>query len=386
MHPKITPVYSRTLNWFRGWRTNRKLVIIESDDWGAIRTASGRAYSELQRKGYDMKASCYNLDALETNDDLELLFELLMQYKDINGRHPCITANMVMANPDFETVAKNNFKTYHFQSVSETISGYPDSDCVEKLWLEGLHNEVFIPQFHCREHLRYWEWMTDLVNAESEAVETFRLKMCGLPKASSKRNVSYFSPPYMVDSVLTKKGTSIGELINPGIDLFEEIFGFKPASGVAPNVAWTSTVEKVWRENGLKYVQGGWSQVVDDGNRRIYLPRYLGMQSNDLTHLVRNVTFEPAKNKKRFGVDECLLGVESAFKRGAPAIICSHRVNYIGRICKANRDKGLTDLKILLYSIIKKWPDVEFISSPELGDYMNNNGERQDLSSAIRVD
>ena len=29
----------------RGWKTNRKIVVIESDDWGSIRMASLKSYT-----------------------------------------------------------------------------------------------------------------------------------------------------------------------------------------------------------------------------------------------------------------------------------------------------------------------------------------------------
>jgi len=34
-----------------GSKTRRKIVVIESDDWGAIRMPSQRVYAELEKKG-----------------------------------------------------------------------------------------------------------------------------------------------------------------------------------------------------------------------------------------------------------------------------------------------------------------------------------------------
>jgi hypothetical protein len=34
------------------------------------------------------------------------------------------------------------------------------------------------------------------------------------------------------------------------------------------------------------------------------------------------------------------------------------------------RDKNLAQLKILLFEILKKWPEVEFMTSSELGETM----------------
>lgn len=34
-----------------GWRTNRKIVVIESDDWGSIRMSSLEAFKNLLKAG-----------------------------------------------------------------------------------------------------------------------------------------------------------------------------------------------------------------------------------------------------------------------------------------------------------------------------------------------
>jgi len=60
--------------------------------------------------------------------------------------------------------------------------------------------------------------------------------------------------------------------------------------------------------------------------------------------------------------------IEAAFLWNKPAIISSHRVNFCGHIDENNRKKGLTSLKQLLDEIVKRWPDVEFMSADELGD------------------
>jgi hypothetical protein len=58
--------------------------------------------------------------------------------------------------------------------------------------------------------------------------------------------------------------------------------------------------------------------------------------------------------------------IEVSFKYKKPAIISSHRVNFIGSIQPDNRDKNLKLLSDLLKQIVIKYPDVEFMSSDEL--------------------
>jgi hypothetical protein len=62
--------------------------------------------------------------------------------------------------------------------------------------------------------------------------------------------------------------------------------------------------------------------------------------------------------------------VNIAFRWGKPAVINSHRVNFMGTLSEENRANSLQLLSELFSALLKKWPDVEFMCSDELGDYM----------------
>jgi hypothetical protein len=84
--------------------------------------------------------------------------------------------------------------------------------------------------------------------------------------------------------------------------------------------------------------------------------------------MVRNVVSEPTEVRGINWVDFTMKQIETAFRWNKPAIISSHRVNFCGHIDENNRNVGLMALKNLLYEIVKKWPDVEFMSADELGE------------------
>jgi predicted RNA-binding protein with PIN domain len=50
MLKKIT----KTLSNLPGWRTSRKIVVIESDDWGSLRMSSNEFYNTLQKVGLSL--------------------------------------------------------------------------------------------------------------------------------------------------------------------------------------------------------------------------------------------------------------------------------------------------------------------------------------------
>ena len=96
---------------------------------------------------------------------------------------------------------------------------------------------------------------------------------------------------------------------------------------------------------------------------------YLGRKTKfGQVHLIRNVFFEPVQWKDRTEINTTFKEISNAFKNNQPAIICSHRVNYIGRIDSENRRRNLIALRELLEGIWSKWPDVQFMSSDQLGE------------------
>jgi len=98
----------------RGWRTAEKLVVLESDDWGAIRTPSRAALEAMARKGIPVDPSRFNcLDCLESGDDLEALLELLGRHRDGQGNPAAMTFNTVMGNQDFNTIRLYEFSRFH---------------------------------------------------------------------------------------------------------------------------------------------------------------------------------------------------------------------------------------------------------------------------------
>src|SRR5512135_3417047 len=105
---------SRVLTNFNGWSTNRKIVVFESDDWGSIRMPSKEVYEKCLNSGYRVDKIAYErYDTILSEDDLELLFNLLHSFKDKEGNPPVITANCVVANPDFERIKADNYSNYH---------------------------------------------------------------------------------------------------------------------------------------------------------------------------------------------------------------------------------------------------------------------------------
>lgn len=349
-----------------GWRTKQKIVVFESDDWGSIRMSSGEAFRKLVSSGIPIGNNPYcQYDALESNADLECLFEVLLRFKDRQGNHPVFTGVNVVANPDFDKIKNSDFQQYFYEPFSETLKKYPEHDRVLQLWKEGIDKRLFIPQFHGREHLNTQRWLRDLQAGNAHTRLAFDLGLWGIYSPLIR---SDYQAAFDLDfpSDLEYQHSVITE----GIDLFAELFGYQPTFFVPTNGPFNLALEKTLKNKGIKYIMLDKLQKepLGNGKYKTHL-RYLGRKNKlGQIYMSRNAGFEPAQFPEMDNVNMCLSTIEHAFRLHKPATISTHRVNYIGWLHPENREETLRQLKSLLNEILKRWPEVEFLTSVELGD------------------
>jgi hypothetical protein len=275
---------------------------------------------------------------------------------------------MILANPDFEKIRAEGFNRYHYKPVQKTLTAYKERADVADLWLKGSKDRCFIPQLHGREHVQWWRWLKTLRQGSKEALEAFQYSMCGVPLAASKEGISFYGPIYLHPSVLEDAGVDIEDMVVEGTELFEQLFGFRSISTVAPNVTWSEENERIWAACGIRFIQGGPTQMAPSpkGSRR--RRHYLGEQNRfGQRYIIRNCTFEPIREPGVQVWRRCLKEIELAFAMNKPAVICSHRMNFIGWIDPENRRRNLDQLRLLFEAICMKYKKVYFLSTPELG-------------------
>ena len=351
-----------------GWHTNRKIVVFESDDWGSIRMPSLSTYSKLLKSGLKIEDHYNRNDSLATTNDLNGLFEILTLFKDKNRNYPVITANCLVANPDFENIRASKFEKYHYELFTETLKRHKGCEHSFEMWKEGIRSEIFRPQFHGREHLNISTWMEALQNKHSETLLAFDNNFWGqltsFPGTYRQHFLSENDVKYLYEL------SNISEIISDGLKQFETIFGYASQSYIATNFNWHPLLEETLAKCGVKYIQGQRKQLIPRENRKEYSKKihYTGQRNNfNQLYMVRNAIFEPSMDKNIDWVNNCLKGISIAFKWNKPAIVSCHRVNFIGSIDPTNRDRNLKSLKTLLFELTKRWPEVEFMSSDQLG-------------------
>lgn len=374
---KIIPTRKELYNML-GWRTNRHLVVIESDDWGAIRMPSREIYDEFLRRGVRVDKDPYcRYDGLATKHDLENLFEVLNSVKDKNGHPAVITANTLTANPVFDMIRESGFIKYYFEPFTETLKRDSAHADAFQIWQQGIAAGVFYPQCHGREHLYVKKWLQTLRNDDTITRLAFDLGTWGLTQQVDSSIHQYYMGAF--NSCEKDDISDFEMIIDDALRMFKEIFGYTSKSFIATTYEWSPKIEPFLIQGGVKYIQGMFQQKIpldDDRTVRITYRGFQGTRTKaGLIRLFRNCFFEPSIKENCDWKGDCMKRIEIAFKWGKAANICSHRVNFIGSIDSSNTDRTLPEFKCLLQDIVRRWPDVEFVTSEQLGGVIENTGQ-----------
>lgn len=346
-----------------GWHTNRHFIIIESDDWGSIRMPSMDVYSKLITNGIQLGKYGYEkVDTLASKEDLDYLFELCLSFKDINGNPLVITANAVVGNPDFDKIRESEFLEYFWEPVDITMNRYYGSESPLVTWHRGMDAKVFHPQLHGREHVNVPMWLNTLKADYPGARFAFENGVFSILVDKE------FDSRVKNTSALRYNGEDDFKIVEASImeasSKFIELFGYKSESFIAPSFSWDRQIENVLSSVGVKYLQG-MAMHFYNGKRTL---NYIGRTNiQGQIYLNRNVDFELTQNPNRDNVDLALSQIATAFKWHKPATISMHRLNFIGVLDKKNRDANLKQMQVLFMKIQQRWPDVEFITSDQLG-------------------
>jgi hypothetical protein len=365
----LRPILDNVKN-ISGWRTQDRLVVFAVDDYGNVRLDSVAALGRLAAAGLDLSSRFDRLDALETREDLEALFEVLSSVSDARGRPAVFTPYALCANPDFD-VMRNGSDDYHFEPLTQTFERLSTSHPVAYegawlLWQEGIRKGLLKPQFHGREHLNVELLKRKLRAGDKALMANLENKsMIALDEEASMPGVGFTHAFGLWEKAEVARHR---EIIESGLSLFEAVFGLAsktftpPAHKLHPDLYSFVTsygvdaIDKPLRcarRLDKNKIKREWNTT---GVRR----------GQEHVTIVRNVVFEPTRGNTLDAVGLALDQVAAAFRWRRPAIISSHRVNFCGHIDEENRSHGLAELKRLLDGIAGRWPDAQFIGADEL--------------------
>ena len=368
----IKKIISNHLVNIQGWRTNRKIVVFESDDWGAIRLPDITKIEEYRKRYPYPKNPYLKYDSLASEEDLNVLFSLISDCKDNFGNHPKLTFNTVVANPDFRKIKESGFKQYYYEPFTETLKRFSNHSQSFNLWKNAIDEKLMYPQFHGREHVNVPLWLEELRNGNQELLDAFDLGTWSVPENKS----SIINLQASLDWIDERPKEYQEGYINEGLSLFEKIFGFKSITMIPNNFILGEQLHEVLKNNGIKVIQGMKYQKLpfgeDNNQKRRIVGRFIGSENEQqIKYFVRNGQYEPTQMPANYdSVDGCLKEISNAFFWNKPAIINTHRLNYVGVYDQKTKDENIKNFRVLVKSIIKKWPNVEFMDSAELANLM----------------
>lgn len=343
-------------------RNSHLRVAIQSDDWGSIRVPSNESRISLAKnRTIDTRSPYALFDTLVNADDLNSTFNLLSEFRDVYGRSPIITANTIMANPDFRRIRESGYEKYFYTPLQDVFNQYNNSRALE-LWSIGHSEGYFIPQFHGREHVNVLAWLSQLRRGHKGVLEAFDHGIFGLNFSDLNLKKPNFQAAWDLEN--DEDEDFVIDSIRDGYRMFTNYFGYDSLTAIAPSYTWTDNMEKELKRLGVRAMQSLLIQKIPVTTSRYYKKKYHLIQSKN--YQIRKIFFEPSIYGESFSLDEVLRRISIEQKMGRPAIISSHRLNYAGGLCVKNRDRTLFLLRELISSILKYWPNVEFVSSPDL--------------------
>lgn len=375
----IKPILSSIISNLKnsiGWKTNRKIVVFSVDDYGNVRLNSVESRKNMDLAEMKIYSRFDALDTLETTQDLEQLFEVLSSVKDKNGRYAVFTPFALPCNIDFEKMEADNFQHFYFETLPNTYKKLavqqPNAYTgTWELWKDGIAKGFLKPQFHGREHLNLTVFNDKLKKRDLQLLTALKNKSYtsisddDYPTMSSMAELDFWD---------VKENELFKPLLKEGLQLFEEVFGYASCYFTPPVFNIHHSLFQTLKSNGIQFLDLALLRKEHQGlNAYKKSFNYIGKKTKEgLIIMVRNVVFEPTEERGIDWVAFTMKQINTAFRWNKPAIISSHRVNFCGHIEEQNREKGLSVLKKLLEEIVKKWPDVEFMSADELAYYLKN--------------
>jgi len=347
-------------------KVNKKIIVIESDDWGSERIPNSEVREELATLGIDMESNPHSkYDSLERFEDLLELEHVLDYFANEYNKKIKITANFITANPYFERIKESKYQEYFFEPFNLTYFNRDKNQDVLNQIKKMINKNYFQPQFHGREHINVNFWLEELKNGNQDFLNAFKRNCYAIDSNKMSKNRKNLMAALEYENDDQKR--FVEESISAGHQIFKDVFGFNSTTFIAPRYVWNDQINDRLLREGITHLQTVMYQQSFKNKQYETVFHYTGQKNRkcDLKYLVRNVYFEPSYGKIDW-VKNAMDKIDLAFKFKTPAIISMHRINFVGGIDQNARGNHLNQFKTLLESIITRYPEVEFLSSDEL--------------------
>jgi hypothetical protein len=343
-------------------------VVFESDDWGLCGEGKDRpAHDRLASKGYDFagKGARMYLNTLESREDLDRLFRALSSFKDSLGRNPVFTANFVVANPDFSRIKESGYKNYHFVPITDGFPGsWRERESPLSSWREGIARGLFVPEYHGFSHFNHSNWIEGLRKGDRRLKDFFEEEMF----SSSKGYPTIAEYGVRLSGRIAYR-TLVEQYseISRGVKIFRRAFSRNPRTTIPPHDISNTQTLLAFSRAGVNFVQSEKRQVssmLDLWPRRPSTPiAFVTRVISELSLIVR--TYRNVRLEMEEYPSEATLDLtRKIFSMGGPAVVGTHRQNYVSGLDRNNSEEGRERLVSYLKGLSED-PLLTYLSSFE---------------------
>jgi len=348
-----------------GFYFGRPLVLFQSDDWGRVGVRDKEGLEQLRLAGIALGERPYDFYALENSDDLIAIAATLKHHRDSSGQHPCLGMNFVVANLNCAAAIVNPAAGLRFLQLAEELpEGWQRPNLLEA-YQRGIADGIFRPALHGTSH-----FCTPAVERNrasrgerAQLLETFWRS--GTPYIHWRMpwvGYEYWDPEQPKDKRFLSAEVQ-REMIGHSIGGFARLFSALPRSACAPGYRANDDTHRAWAQHGIRVAQNGPETV---------LPPHF--DRHQLLHLSRAVEFEPAVDSS-FSLEQCLEKAERCFRRGIPAIVSVHAINFHSTL----RDFRTATLQVLdqfLTGLETRHSDLLYLCDEDLYDLVERGNYR----------
>ncbi len=301
------------------WRAIRS-VAIHSDDWGLCgflpeSIILDDAQIELLNPGNFPPV--YWTSTLEDSTDVAELASVLAKYLDRDSNPAVFQANYITS------------------SLQSTPSGWMEYDIPDLhpayqrpgMWdavNSAIEAGVWVPELHGSWHYNPLQ-MKSSVDGNSQLEKLNNAGVLLFPECMSAFELGLEADRKVVEDNLERS-----------IDNFTDYFGMMPSSVIAPDYVWYRDDENLWKSVGLRAVQA------KRGQRRPNQNKYTGhvmkmfergirrISEKKLCYIERNCRLESLQHKDHDAtIFSCYDEVLTSWNRGQPAVVETHRINFV---------------------------------------------------------
>jgi len=340
------------------WKDLRA-VAVESDDWGlAGFIPRADSWQGLDRAALEPGRfpPVYWQSTLEDAAVIERLVQILASHPGRDGIGAVFQPNYVMGSLAWDRAVE--------QWVRYDLPHWPQEYARPGMWeavTVARQRGVWHPELHAALHYDPALRQENALASEL-AREVTRRGISLFPGSEGARELA----PWRPASVMTAE-------LDSSLAIFARVFRRPVRSIIAPDYTWHGWIESLWQSRGLRVIQAKREQrnpqwlAGTPGRVQKYLDRQLSRWLHPgRVYLERNCRLEPvqAADPQEI-IARCAADTRRAWRRGQPAIVETHRINYAHTDASVV-ETGLTALADYLDIICGAEPGPVFLCDSEI--------------------